>query len=104
MPLGVVKERAVGVEGAVLNDEGDFKLAAGQGEGVRELRTVASLAKADVSEAFVEVAEENLQIHGGLGFTWEQDPHLYLKRARSSHVLLGDPAYHRARTATELLG
>ena len=77
---------------------------AGQGEGVRELRTVASLAKADVSEAFVEVAEENLQIHGGLGFTWEQDPHLYLKRARSSHVLLCDPAYHRARTATELLG
>ena len=73
-------------------------------QGTDELRTVASIAKADVSEAFVHVAQENLQIHGGLGFTWEQDPHLYLKRARSSYVLLGDPAYHRSLTAAQLLG
>jgi alkylation response protein AidB-like acyl-CoA dehydrogenase len=66
-----------------------------------ELRTVASIAKADVSEAFVFVAEQNLQVHGGLGFTWEQDPHLFLKRARSSHVLLGDPDYHRTLSAAE---
>lgn len=67
------------------------------------LRRVTSIAKADVSEAFLHVAEENLQIHGGLGFTWEQDPHLYLKRARSTHVLLGDPAYHRSLSAAALL-
>ncbi len=67
------------------------------------LRMITSIAKADVSEAFLHVAEENLQIHGGLGFTWEQDPHLYLKRARSTHVLLGDPAYHRSLSAAELL-
>jgi alkylation response protein AidB-like acyl-CoA dehydrogenase len=73
------------------------------GEGARELRTVTSIAKADVSEAFVHVAEENLQIHGGLGFTWEQHAHLFLKRARSSLVLFGDPAYHRGLTAAELL-
>jgi alkylation response protein AidB-like acyl-CoA dehydrogenase len=68
-----------------------------------ELRGVASIAKAEVSDAFVAVAEQNLQIHGGLGFTFEQDPHLYLKRARSSYALLGDPAYHRGLTAAELL-
>jgi alkylation response protein AidB-like acyl-CoA dehydrogenase len=73
-------------------------------QGTPELRSVTSIAKADVSEAFLHVAEENLQIHGGLGFTWEQDPHLFLKRARSSFVLLGDPAFHRRLTADELLG
>jgi alkylation response protein AidB-like acyl-CoA dehydrogenase len=41
------------------------------------------------------VAAENIQIHGGIGFTWEHPAHLYFKRARSSRILLGGPDYHR---------
>jgi alkylation response protein AidB-like acyl-CoA dehydrogenase len=41
------------------------------------------------------VTGENIQIHGGIGFTWEHPAHLYFKRARSSRVLLGGPDYHR---------
>ena len=43
------------------------------------------------------MASESIQIHGGVGFTWENDTHLYFKRARSSELLLGDPASHRER-------
>jgi alkylation response protein AidB-like acyl-CoA dehydrogenase len=60
-----------------------------------ELAAVASLAKAHCSEAFFHAAAENIQIHGGIGFTWEHDAHLYFKRATSSQLLFGDPAYHR---------
>jgi alkylation response protein AidB-like acyl-CoA dehydrogenase len=60
-----------------------------------ELAAVASLAKAHCSEAFFQAAAENIQIHGGIGFTWEHDAHLYFKRAASSELLFGDPAYHR---------
>ncbi len=63
--------------------------------GSDELPAVASLAKAHCSEAFFQVAAENIQIHGGIGFTWEHDAHLYFKRATSSQLLFGDPAYHR---------
>jgi alkylation response protein AidB-like acyl-CoA dehydrogenase len=64
-----------------------------------ELPQVASLAKACCSEAFFACAADSLQIHGGVGFTWEYDVHLYLKRAKSSETLLGDPAHHRERLA-----
>ena len=64
-------------------------------EGSDELPTIASLAKAHVGEAYFRVAAENIQIHGGIGFTWEHPAHLYLKRAKSSEILLGDPAHHR---------
>jgi alkylation response protein AidB-like acyl-CoA dehydrogenase len=60
-----------------------------------ELAAVASLAKAHCSEAFFHAAAENIQIHGGIGFTWEHDAHLYFKRAASAQILFGDPAYHR---------
>ena len=60
-----------------------------------ELPAVASLAKAHCAEAFFHCAAENLQIHGGIAFTWEHDAHLYLKRAKSSDLLLGDATYHR---------
>ncbi len=59
----------------------------------------ASLARAYCSEAFFACAAESIQIHGGVGFTWEYDPHLYLKRARASEGLLGTPAWHRERVA-----
>ena len=45
---------------------------------------------------------ENIQIHGGIGFTWEHDAHLYLKRAKASELLLGDGAYHRERLANRI--
>jgi alkylation response protein AidB-like acyl-CoA dehydrogenase len=60
-----------------------------------ELAAVASLAKAHCSEAFFHAAAENIQIHGGIGFTWEHDAHLYFKRAASSQLLFGDPPFHR---------
>jgi alkylation response protein AidB-like acyl-CoA dehydrogenase len=59
----------------------------------------APLAKAQGSDAFLAIAAEAIQIHGGLGFTWEQDVHLYFKRAKASEVLLGDPDFHRERLA-----
>ena len=67
-----------------------------------ELPAVASLAKAYCSDAYFRTAAECLQIHGGVGFTWEYDVHLYFKRARSSEGFLGDPAYHRERVARQI--
>ncbi|HUY86223.1 MAG TPA: acyl-CoA dehydrogenase family protein, partial [Acidimicrobiales bacterium] len=58
-----------------------------------ELPVVASLAKAYCSDAYFHAAAENIQIHGGIGFTWEHDAHLYFKRAKSSELFLGDPTY-----------
>jgi len=60
-----------------------------------ELPLVASVAKAFCSDGYTMVTAENIQIHGGIGFTWEHPAHLYLKRARSSRVLLGGPDFHR---------
>ncbi|MGI8491542.1 MAG: acyl-CoA dehydrogenase family protein [Acidimicrobiales bacterium] len=60
-----------------------------------ELPVVASLAKSYCSEAYFHAAAENIQIHGGIGFTWEHPAHLYFKRAKSSELLFGDPTYHR---------
>lgn len=60
-----------------------------------ELPLVASVAKAFCSDGYTMVTTENIQIHGGIGFTWEHPAHLYLKRARSSRVLLGSPDFHR---------
>jgi alkylation response protein AidB-like acyl-CoA dehydrogenase len=64
-------------------------------EGSDELPLVASLAKSYCSETYFHAAAENIQIHGGIGFTWEHDAHLYFKRAKSSELLFGDPTYHR---------
>jgi alkylation response protein AidB-like acyl-CoA dehydrogenase len=67
-----------------------------------ELPSVASLAKAYCSEAYFHAAAENIQIHGGIGFTWEHPAHLYFKRAKSSELLFGDPAYHRELLAQRI--
>jgi alkylation response protein AidB-like acyl-CoA dehydrogenase len=72
------------------------------GEDDPEFPLVASLAKAYCSDAFSHCASENIQIHGGIGFTWEHPAHLYFKRAKSSELLLGDPIYHRDIVATQL--
>ncbi len=62
-----------------------------------EAPALACLAKAAASEAYVRTAAETIQIHGGIGFTWENDTHLWFKRAKSSEVLLGDPTWHREK-------
>ncbi len=67
------------------------------------LPKAASLAKAKASEAAFRAAGESLQIHGGVGFTWEYDVHLYLKRARANESLLGSPDWHRERVAALLI-
>ncbi len=58
-----------------------------------------SIAKAYASDAAREVANRGVQVHGGIGFTWEHDLQLYYKRAKASEVLFGDAAYHRALLA-----
>jgi len=60
-----------------------------------EWPALASLAKAGASETYLHTAIETIQLHGGIGFTWENDTHLWFKRAKSSEVFLGMPSYHR---------
>jgi alkylation response protein AidB-like acyl-CoA dehydrogenase len=60
-----------------------------------ELPVVAAMAKVFCSEAYFRVAADTIQIHGGIGFTWEHPAHLYFRRAKSSEYLLGSPARHR---------
>jgi alkylation response protein AidB-like acyl-CoA dehydrogenase len=67
-----------------------------------ELSLAASLAKAYCSDAYFHAAAENIQIHGGIGFTWEHDAHLYFRRAKSSEIYLGDATYHRELVAQKL--
>lgn len=66
--------------------------AAGNSE---DLPMAAAMAKSYCTEAYAHAAAENIQIHGGIGFTWEHPAHLYFRRAKSTELLLGDPAYHR---------
>ena len=60
-----------------------------------ELPAIAALAKACAADAYMQTAIHTIQIHGGIGFTWDNDTHLWFKRAKSSEVFLGDPTYHR---------
>jgi alkylation response protein AidB-like acyl-CoA dehydrogenase len=68
-------------------------------EGVSEAPLAASMAKAYASDAFRRVAGGGIQLHGGIGFTWEHDLHLYFKRAKGSESTFGDATYHRERVA-----
>jgi alkylation response protein AidB-like acyl-CoA dehydrogenase len=68
-----------------------------------ELPLVSSLAKAFCSEAYFRAAADNIQIHGGIGFTWEHDAHLYYRRAKSTELMLGTPEEHREIAAGYLI-
>ena len=59
----------------------------------------ASMAKAYASDAGTRVTGASLQVHGGIGFTWEHDLHLWLKRASADAVMFGDARWHRERVA-----
>jgi alkylation response protein AidB-like acyl-CoA dehydrogenase len=76
--------------------------AAAVAEDSSEVPVVAALVKALASDTYFHVAAENIQIHGGIGFTWEHDAHLYFKRAKASELFLGDASYHRERLATRI--
>jgi 3-oxochol-4-en-24-oyl-CoA dehydrogenase len=67
-----------------------------------DLSLAAAVAQAWCSDAFLHVAEEALQIHGGIGMSWEHPAHLYLRRAKSDQLLLGAPVEHRRRVAAIL--
>jgi alkylation response protein AidB-like acyl-CoA dehydrogenase len=67
-----------------------------------EVPVLAPLVKAYASDTYFHVAAETIQMHGGIGFTWEHDAHLYFKRAKSSELFLGDASYHRERLAARI--
>jgi alkylation response protein AidB-like acyl-CoA dehydrogenase len=67
--------------------------------GVPEAARAVSIAKMYASDAAREVGARSIQVHGGNGFTWENDCHLYYRRAKASEVMLGDAAFHRERLA-----
>jgi alkylation response protein AidB-like acyl-CoA dehydrogenase len=68
-------------------------------ENSSETALATSMAKAYVSDAYRKVSATGIQLHGGIGFTWEHDLHLYFKRAKSSEFTFGDATYHRERVA-----
>ncbi|MBS0241253.1 MAG: acyl-CoA/acyl-ACP dehydrogenase [Proteobacteria bacterium] len=74
-----------------------YYAAAAVDENDPEVPALASLAKAAASDAYMQTAIHTVQIHGGIGFTWDNDTHLWFKRAKSSEVFLGTAAYHRER-------
>jgi alkylation response protein AidB-like acyl-CoA dehydrogenase len=68
-------------------------------EGIAEARTAVSVAKVYASDACREVGNRGVQVQGGMGFTWENDTHLYYRRAKASEIALGDATFHRERIA-----
>ena len=72
-----------------------YYAAAALDEGDDELPALASLAKACAAEAYLQTAIHAVQMHGGIGFTWDNDTHLWFKRAKSSEILFGDANPHR---------
>jgi alkylation response protein AidB-like acyl-CoA dehydrogenase len=90
----------VDVETAIsMTDHAVWTLA----NGGADAALTAAAAKSHCSDVYVRVAQETIQLHGGIGFTWEHDAHLHLKRAWSTRQLLGTPTQLRARVA-ELAG
>jgi alkylation response protein AidB-like acyl-CoA dehydrogenase len=92
MLLDVESARSVAARAAELAPDGP------------QFGAAAHMAKAYCSEAFVRVASANIQVHGGIGITWDHSAHLYLKRAKSSQLLFGSPQQHRAALASLVRG
>ncbi len=72
-----------------------YYAAAALDDGDADVAAIASLAKACASDTYMQTAIHAVQIHGGIGFTWDNDTHLWFKRAKSSEVLFGDASHHR---------
>jgi len=105
-PVGAfqaVQHRAAEMLGAIEKSRSAVQHAAlVADEAPAELPRAASAAKVCANQAAVFCAEQAIQLHGGIGFTWEQDVHLYLKRAKAAEVTLGDNAFHLDRIARSL--
>ena len=71
-------------------------------EGSSNAPAIVSMAKSFCGDAYKKITNEGIQIHGGIGFTWDHDMHLYFKRARSSDTAFGDGNYHRELVAQHL--
>lgn len=84
-----------------LAKSGAYYAAAAADEGDVDVSAMASLAKAVAADTYMQTAIHAVQIHGGIGFTWENDTHLWFKRAKSSEVFLGGADYHRERLMKE---
>ncbi|HLJ50284.1 MAG TPA: acyl-CoA dehydrogenase family protein [Bryobacteraceae bacterium] len=69
------------------------------GEGLPEAAEAVSIAKSYASEAYRETGNRAIQVHGGMGFLWENDAHLYYRRAKGSEIAFGDAVFHRERLA-----
>ena len=74
-----------------------YQAAAAVAGDAPDAAALASLAKAAASDTYLQAAADCIQVHGGIGFTWDNDTHLWFKRAKSSEVLFGDATYHRER-------
>ncbi len=72
-----------------------YQAAAAVAKGDPEAPALASLAKAAASDTYLRAAADCIQLHGGIGFTWDNDTHLWFKRAKSSEAMFGDAAHHR---------
>ncbi|MGC1383460.1 MAG: acyl-CoA dehydrogenase family protein [Candidatus Acidiferrales bacterium] len=72
-------------------------------EGAPHATVAAAIAKMYASDAARTVGNRGIQVHGGMGFTWENDVHLYYRRAKASETMLGDASFHRARIAREVI-
>jgi alkylation response protein AidB-like acyl-CoA dehydrogenase len=68
-------------------------------EGIPEASVAVSVAKAYASDAYREAGNRSIQVQGGMGFTWENDAHLYYRRAKASELMFGDATFHRERIA-----
>ncbi|WP_436776534.1 acyl-CoA dehydrogenase family protein [Yinghuangia sp. YIM S09857] len=89
----------VEVESAVSASRQALRAVASPGSGDDDPRLVVPLAKAYCSDAYAHVTAASVQIHGGIGFTWEHPAHLYFKRAQGDRQLFGDPRHHLERLA-----
>ncbi|MDE0350007.1 MAG: acyl-CoA/acyl-ACP dehydrogenase [Gammaproteobacteria bacterium] len=74
-----------------------YQAASAVADGAADAPALASLAKAAASDTYLRAAADCIQLHGGIGFTWDNDTHLWFKRAKSSEVLFGDATHHRER-------
>lgn len=99
MLLRVEAARSAAYYAACVAAEEPAGTAAPDAVAPEELPVAAALAKATCSEAFFHCAAQAIQIHGGVGFTWEYDVQLHFKRAQATEAFLGSPAFHRERVA-----
>ena len=98
-PLAHLEEVALAVLGSD-SEDGDSKGSQDSRDGdSEEVALAAAQAKVYCSEAYFHCAGQSIQVHGGIGFTWEHDAHLYFKRAQSSSTLFGSPTQYREEVA-----